>query len=832
MVRISLVGALFVSTVSPAFCAAILEKETSTPATVGVPYTFYVEFENTDYTNTCLNLTWTMVPPGVQLTPGLTLSCDVGYFYQPGQPKPVYPETASSELDWTPAAAGVFHAQIQVTNNTNTYSALFNFTITVQAAPPPPQPLDITSAGPFNAMVNKPYTVTFIASGGTPGYSWSFSGDLPIFLVGIGIGASFTFSGTPTEVPSGPYLFTVTVKDSAGAIVNTQFSLAVASDALTITTGSPLPDAPLNQAYGPFQFAATGGTPAYSWQLAPGSGPLPHGLTLNTNGSLTGITSGISAGTLFQFTVQVTDSKGQKAVKTFQLTVAPPIPRDITLLDPVPLANTPPLWSPSARLLDGSHVSTDPNVLASSYARTVQGIAADGFSQIVIKIPTGQPGQKVKINLVGDQSCSSAGSGWLGGLALPTDITGLNSLAATQLSVQAVSVAVGNQSFAFAIYVSPVDFDCTAPDPNASTSPAKERLVTLQITADGNSYTNPQIQIVRPPVLLVHGLNDDASAWDQVEPVLDLPGAFQVYRADYSDSISVTSVEPLTPFPTIKGSALGFTYNAPIVLQQLKNYLNTFRLGMFGGSATNPIGVPVAAVQMDLVGHSMGGLVSRAMTDLGDYYAPETLNGGYIHKLITVGTPHLGSPYAQEMVKPLNWCPRILKGFQGDRFVFQATTSNGQVIDGAMKELQQITDINDTSNAALYQLNHGPVLRLLPTAMIAGVMPAVQVAAITTSAAAAFLREVCNTSSLAQFLTVGAYPLLMGSTQTDGLVTQASAFDGLERSEVFPAAHSFNTTFLFPGLYLLEQTSSVPTRIEQLLLTPTSSTAYVSLPQQ
>jgi hypothetical protein len=194
MIRIILAGALLLSPVSPAFCAASLEKQTITPATVGVPYMFYVEFQNTDYQNTCLNLTWTKVPPGVQLTPGLTISCDVG------GSKP-YPQTASTELDWTPPQAGTFQAQIQVTNNTNTYSTLFNFTITVQPAPVPPLPLQITTPSPIpDATVNKPYSVTFTASGGAPGYSWSFSGDYPPFLTGIGISGapSYTLSGTPT----------------------------------------------------------------------------------------------------------------------------------------------------------------------------------------------------------------------------------------------------------------------------------------------------------------------------------------------------------------------------------------------------------------------------------------------------------------------------------------------------------------------------------------------------------------------------------------------------------------------------------------------------------
>ncbi len=85
---------------------------------------------------------------------------------------------------------------------------------------------------------------------------------------------------------------------------------------LTITTAS-LANGTVGSAYSQ-TLAASGGTPSYSWALASGSGPLPTGLTLNSNGTITGTPS--AAGTS-NFTVRVTDSQQATAQKAFSIAI-------------------------------------------------------------------------------------------------------------------------------------------------------------------------------------------------------------------------------------------------------------------------------------------------------------------------------------------------------------------------------------------------------------------------------------------------------------------------------------------------------------------------------
>src|SRR5262245_18049891 len=55
---------------------------------------------------------------------------------------------------------------------------------------------------------------------------------------------------------------------------------------LSVTTTS-LPNATVQSPYSQ-QLAATGGTPPYTWTLNPSSGSLPPGLTLASNGTVSG----------------------------------------------------------------------------------------------------------------------------------------------------------------------------------------------------------------------------------------------------------------------------------------------------------------------------------------------------------------------------------------------------------------------------------------------------------------------------------------------------------------------------------------------------------------
>jgi len=89
----------------------------------------------------------------------------------------------------------------------------------------------------------------------------------------------------------------------------------VQSGALQITTASPLPQGTVGAAYST-SFAASGGTPGYTFTVSVNSPP--SGLTLSSAGVLSGTPTGSGTTT---FTVQVTDSANATATKQFQITI-------------------------------------------------------------------------------------------------------------------------------------------------------------------------------------------------------------------------------------------------------------------------------------------------------------------------------------------------------------------------------------------------------------------------------------------------------------------------------------------------------------------------------
>ena len=64
----------------------------------------------------------------------------------------------------------------------------------------------------------------------------------------------------------------------------------------------------------------------------------------------------------------------------------------------------------------------------------------------------------------------------------------------------------------------------------------------------------------------------------------------------------------------------------------------------------------VAVAQVDAIGHSMGGLLVRTAALFPEFVKGNGLDAGLVHKLITIGTPHLGSHLATELTALPSTC--------------------------------------------------------------------------------------------------------------------------------------------------------------------------------
>jgi len=488
----------------------------------------------------------------------------------------------------------------------------------------------------------------------------------------------------------------------------------------------------------------------------------------------------------------------------------PSTPPQLTLLDPVPT------------LLKGSAVTTNANTLATK-GRLVEGTAADSASELVLRIPANSVGEQFTLTVVNDQGTQSTSSAEDGGLGK----IGTTTFSASQLTVTAVSTTAG--PMAFAIYGGPLDF----PRPEDQDVNNAERFINLQVQAlDTGLSSETSVTLLRPPLVLIHGLWASAASWDDFTPLINDP-RWLISRADYSKIIGgqIKSYSPPLPswargsVANSPASALGFAYNAPTVLLQIYNFITSFKNG------TNPANLPVAGVQADIVAHSMGGDVTRTLPMIAQFYHPTTFSLGFVHKVITIGTPHWGSPLATMLLTSNNECVRGVLATNGSPSFTSVTFKNGTTATGGVADLQG-DGFGGGLSSALQKLQN-PIAHPLPTALIQGLESQSQLDGLNSSSAAKAIRLLCFTDPLAKDLTSSGWPKIFGQ-DSDSIVPALSAVAGLSQFTVVNGViHSQSSEELgFGPPAELDAAGGIPDTVIDLLNTPINDATYVLLPQQ
>jgi pimeloyl-ACP methyl ester carboxylesterase len=253
-------------------------------------------------------------------------------------------------------------------------------------------------------------------------------------------------------------------------------------------------------------------------------------------------------------------------------------------LDANPPTNT-------CRTSGGNDLSTDPNVLAVC-GNVVQGVATDGVSQLLMRTVSGLPG--TACYQITSTSSFDQGS-------IPTPL----------LSTQ----QVGNLNYGFSFYMSPASFGDTSNVRNLEV----EFTFTPSIGNGNTSSFRAQTNIVRAPVLLVHGLWSNAGAWGSDFKKEDQ--YHTTYAADY-------------------GATNGASFSANF--NRLKDFANR--------AITNARAKGFAVTQTDVMGHSMGGLLTRLFIANGQDMRPDNFGKGDVRRLLSLDTPHNGSNFANLLV--------------------------------------------------------------------------------------------------------------------------------------------------------------------------------------
>ncbi|WP_270730374.1 putative Ig domain-containing protein [Shimia sp. Alg240-R146] len=211
-------------------------------------------------------------------------------------------DSPTGKISGIPEETGTFDFSVTVTDvhgNTGTRS--------YQLVVAPIDSLEISPEGLNNADWGVPYSALLTADGGDGSYEFTLStGALP---AGISLALDGTISGTPTE--TGAFNFEVAVEDGQGNTGDRTFVLVVDTiDTLTIAPAT-LGQATFGQSYSQL-LTASGGDGVYEFVLS--SGALPAGMTLSSDGTLSG--TPLETGT-FDLEVLVTDSNNNTGVVSY-----------------------------------------------------------------------------------------------------------------------------------------------------------------------------------------------------------------------------------------------------------------------------------------------------------------------------------------------------------------------------------------------------------------------------------------------------------------------------------------------------------------------------------
>lgn len=277
-------------------------------------------------------------------------------------------------------------------------------------------------------------------------------------------------------------------------------------------------------------------------------------------------------------------------------------------------------------------VEEGPDLLCGGTPRT--GVASDGEAQLLFRVRTSG------VLAVG-ATLPAPNAGREGQLLTPGGTPSHSVVQCTN-----ILESPGENTYTF-LYRAPEDFIGQPGDALLG-----YRTVDLEVEVfdhDGVRHTETStLRVVRPPLVLVHGLWSQAGFWD---PFLD---NLRTQLVGTETNGYVTDDEVFV-FDYQSTNDAAFEVNAAKLIE----FWRGGRSGARGARDTFSERMDVACAQGDFVGHSMGGLVIRVKEKLleasGERFTRENHGAGDVNKAVLFASPQWGSPVANALLHCHPW---------------------------------------------------------------------------------------------------------------------------------------------------------------------------------
>lgn len=272
-----------------------------------------------------------------------------------------------------------------------------------------------------------------------------------------------------------------------------------------------------------------------------------------------------------------------------------------------------------------------------------KGVAADGVSRLYLKIKRGNdslpPIKKVQVM---SENYIPFNESMRGRLKLANTLDKYSNEASEGTFNFVERTDSTSDGYFWFWYVSPEDFSLDYAE-GGQKSIRKDSL-KIKVTFADNSEDSTlfKVLVVRPPLVLVHGLASDPSTFDSLKHTYGDNSTVQFVKSHlFKQKKALVMDGKGAFFKNAKRLLSGDIVKQPDMLNTLQGNIDALRRM---GYASN---------QVDYLCHSMGGIIIRGA--IGWYHDKFFANGnykynnykkGFVHKLITVNTPHNSSPLA------------------------------------------------------------------------------------------------------------------------------------------------------------------------------------------